>query len=126
MIFGFKETITPKMDVNKLISDLCEVIKRMATERPSETYRLKVKPEDFPNDEDIFEEFVFDTMDNIDANLLEFYQPADDIFDSYFKFVYSGVEMKCYLCVDSYNNIDICVGFTCDCECRRLATLFDD
>jgi hypothetical protein len=59
------------MDVKTLKSELCDAIKLMATERPCDSYQIHAEKE-LPADNDEFEEFVLELMDEIGANLYEF------------------------------------------------------
>lgn len=123
MIFEYKKTITPNMEVKNLKTKLCDTIKLMASKRPCDCYKVDAGKE-FPSDNDDFEEFVFDVIDDIGANLYEFYLPSNDIFEAYFKFIYNNVDMRCYIFMDTDNMIYFCIGFCEDC-CSKLVTLDD-
>ncbi len=108
------------MDVKTLKTKLCDTIKLMATERPYDSYQIYAEKE-LPADNDEFEEFVLELMDDIGANLYEFYLPSYDFYDSYFKFIYEGVDMRCYMNVDSLNKVYFCIGFNGGCCCKLVS-----
>jgi hypothetical protein len=108
------------MDVKTLKSKLCDTIKLMATDRPYDSYQVSAEKE-LPADNDEFEEFVFEVMDEIGANLYEFYLPSYDFYDSYFKFIYEGVDMRCYMNINSENEVCFCIGFNGGCCCKLVS-----